>query len=60
MDPYVISMMLGTFAATHIFQLYAGLTTHLEDPFSEFYSVTTRARRLLWSLLTIAHGLGLG
>ena len=50
MDPYGVNMMPGASMATHIVLLHASIEVHAQDPFSEFYSITVRADKLLWSL----------
>ena len=53
MDPYGINMMPGASMAAHIALLHASIEAYAQDPFSEFHSITVRARRLSWSLPTV-------
>ena len=50
MDLYAINMMSGTSIASHISLLHTSMIAHMQDPLSEFHSVTTCAHRLLRSL----------
>ena len=54
MHPYTASILPITFVATHISSLHASIVAHMQDRFSEFYSVTGYKCRLLWSLPRIA------
>ena len=54
MDPYAVNMMSVTYVAIHIFWLDANMVAHMEDPYSEFYSVTVHTPKLLCSLPTVA------
>jgi len=53
MDPYAINVMPGMSMAAHISLLQGSITAHVQDPFSEFHSITIHAHKLLWSLPTV-------
>ena len=60
MDPYGINMLPGGSMIVHITLLHAGIEAHAQDPYSEFYSITVRAQRLLWSLPLVRSWWSLG
>jgi len=43
MDPDTVNMMPGTSVAAHISLLHNGMIAYVQDPFSEFCSITVRA-----------------
>ena len=50
MDPYGVNMLPAGSMIAHIALLYASMEAHVQDPYSEFRSITVCAQRLLGSL----------